>query len=337
LDINILAIETSCDETAAAVVKNGRYVLSNEIYSQIDIHAEYGGVVPEIASRNHTHKLPYIVDKAIKDSGLTIDEISAIAVTSGPGLVGALLTGVSYAKAFAYANKKPLIAVNHIEGHICSNYISHDALKPPFICLIVSGGHTHIVKVDENIKYTLLGQTRDDAAGEAFDKVARVLGLRYPGGPNLEKLALLGDAEKYKYPKGFKGEKHLDFTFSGVKTSVINHLHKMNQNEEAFKKQDIAASFQKNVVEILTDNTFKAVRNENMDIVCIAGGVSSNETLRKSLKARAKADGVTLYLPLKNYCTDNAAMIASAAYFRKNDVANLSLNANPSLRLEYEK
>jgi len=336
LDINILAIESSCDETAASVVKNGRYVLSNEIYSQIDIHAEYGGVVPEIASRNHTHKLPFIVNEAIDKSGLSIDDISGIAVTSGPGLVGALLTGVSFAKAFAYANKKPLIAVNHIEGHICSNYISDETFSPPFICLIVSGGHTHIVKVDTDNCYTLLGQTRDDAAGEAFDKVARVLGLRYPGGPNLEKLAKNGDSEKYKYPKSFRGEKHLDFTFSGLKTAVINHLHKMKQNDESYKPEDVAACFQKNVVEVLTNNTFEALRRQGINKLCVAGGVSSNEALRKSFTDRAKENNVELFLPNKIYCTDNAAMIGSAAYFKFNEGIDLTLNANPSLKLDFK-
>lgn len=333
----ILAIETSCDETAAAVVKNGREVLSNEIYSQIDIHAEYGGVVPEIASRNHTHKLPVVVKQALKDSGYTIDKIDAVAVTSGPGLVGALLTGVSFAKAYAYANKKPLIAVNHIEGHICSNYISNDNLKPPFICLIVSGGHTHIVNVSENNTYTLLGQTRDDAAGEAFDKIARVLGLAYPGGPNLEKLAKEGDSEKYIFPKGFKGEKHLDFTFSGLKTAVINRLYKMDQKGEAYNKADIAASFQKNVVEILTENTFEAAKREGMKKLCLAGGVSANGCLRESFIIRAKKEDIELFLPKSEYCTDNAAMIGSAAYFRMDEKGiGLSLNADPSLKLDFK-
>jgi N6-L-threonylcarbamoyladenine synthase len=337
LDKKILAIETSCDETAASVVKNGREVLSNEIYSQIDIHAEYGGVVPEIASRNHTHKLPFIVNKALEKSGYKIEEIDAVAVTYGPGLVGALLTGVSFAKAYAYANKKPLIPVNHIEGHICSNFISNLDLKPPFICLIVSGGHTHIVNVAEQNAYTLLGQTRDDAAGEAFDKVARVLGLKYPGGPNLEKLAVEGDGEKYIFPKGFKGEKHLDFTFSGLKTSVINKLHMMDQKYEEYNVADIAASFQKTVVDVLTKNTFEAIKREGAKKVCLAGGVSANGALRESFKNKAKEQGIELYLPKKEYCTDNAAMIASAAYFRMNNKGiELSLNANPSLKLEFK-
>jgi len=335
-EMKILAIETSCDETAAAVVRNGIEVLSNELYSQVEIHAEYGGVVPEIASRNHTHKLPTIVKKALKESGSDIEDIDAVAVTSGPGLVGALLTGVSFAKAYAYANKKPLIAVNHIEGHICSNYISSPALEPPFICLIVSGGHTHIVKVSKENAYTLLGMTRDDAAGEAFDKIARVLGLPYPGGPNLEKLSLGGDESKYIFPKGFKGEKHLDFTFSGLKTAVINKISNMEQRGESFEKADIAASFQKTVVDVLTGNTFEALKREGMNSVCLAGGVSANGVLRKSFERRAEKESIKLYLPKMEYCTDNAAMIASAAYFKNSASANLSLNANPSLKLEFE-
>jgi len=331
----ILAIETSCDETAAAIVRGGREVLSSAIYSQIDIHAEYGGVVPEIASRNHTLKLPGIVNQAIDESELTLGQIDAVAVTSGPGLVGALLTGVAFAKAFAYANQKPLISVNHIEGHICSNFITHKNLKPPFVCLIVSGGHTHVVVVDESFGYRLLGMTRDDAAGEAFDKVARVLGLPYPGGPHLEALAKQGDETAYQFPRGFKRETHLDFTFSGLKTAVINQVNTLEQKGKVYNKADIAASFQKAVVDVLTDNTFEAAKRERMKTVCLAGGVSANGALRKSFEARAKVDDVSLYLPDMAYCTDNAAMIASAAYF-KPQIADLTLNADPSKKLMFE-
>ncbi len=332
----ILAIETSCDETAAAVVKDGREVLSNAVYSQIDIHAAYGGVVPEIASRNHTHKLPVIVGEAIEKSGLKLAKIDAVAVTAGPGLVGALLTGVAFAKAFAFANQKPLIAVNHIEGHICSNFISHPDLNPPFICLIVSGGHTHIVRVGESFGLKLIGMTRDDAAGEAFDKVARVLGLPYPGGPHLEALAKDGDENAYRFPKGFRGETHLDFTFSGLKTAVINKLNTMEQSGEAYQKADVAASFQKTVIDSLAENTFEALSREKMDVVCLAGGVSANGALRERFKTEAEKAGVKLYLPDKAYCTDNAAMIASSAYFHPN-IAGLSLNADPSKQLNYEE
>lgn len=333
--MKILAIETSCDETAAAVVQDGRKTLSDEIYSQVSIHAQYGGVVPEIASRNHTQKLPFMVDAALQKAALTIDDIDAIAVTAGPGLVGALLTGVAFAKGYAYANHKPLIAVNHIEGHICSNFLSHKQLVPPMICLIASGGHTHIVNVDSSGEYTLLGMTRDDAAGETFDKIARVLGLAYPGGPNLEILAKEGDADAYVFPVSFRGEKHLDFSFSGLKTSVINKLNQMEQKGESYNKADVAASFQKNVVNVLTTNTFKAVKREGLNTVCLAGGVSANGALRAAFAKKAKEMGVKLYLPDMIYCTDNAAMIGAAAYF-KQQKAQLTLNANPSLKLTFK-
>jgi len=333
--MNILGIETSCDETAAAVVQDGRKTLSNEIFSQIDIHKAYGGVVPEIASRNHTKKLPVIVEAALTKAGMTITDIDAVAVTAGPGLVGALLTGVAFAKGFAFANHKPLLAVNHIEGHICSNFLSHKDLVPPMICLVVSGGHTHIVKVTDFGVYELLGMTRDDAAGEAFDKVARVLGLSYPGGPNLEKLAQEGNPDAYQFPVAYKGETHLDFSFSGLKTAVINQLHQMDQKGIAYNKADVAAAFQKNVVSVLTKNTFEALRREKMSTVCIAGGVSANGALRTAFEKRANEDGVKLYLPDLKYCTDNAAMIASAGYFRQEE-ADLTLNANPSLSLTFK-
>ena len=263
----ILGIETSCDETAAAIVQNGRDVRSNALYTQIAIHAQYGGVVPEIASRNHVEKLPYIVDEALRQADLRLEDVDALAVTAGPGLVGALLTGVSYAKALSYAAEKPLIAVNHIEGHISANYISHPSLQPPFICLIVSGGHTNLVKVQDYGKYQLLG----DAAGEAFDKVARILGLPYPGGPHLQKLAEQGDAHAYEFPRAFRGETHLDFSFSGLKTAVVNLVHRMEQKGEAFCKEDLAASFQRAAVQALIRNTFEAARREGMQrIVCCA-------------------------------------------------------------------
>ncbi len=331
--VAILAIETSCDETAAAVVVNGREVASNVLYSQIAIHAEYGGVVPELASRNHLEKLPYIVQEALGNAGCDLQNIDAVAVTQGPGLVGALLTGVSYAKALAYAANKPLIAVNHIEGHISANFITHKELVPPFICLVVSGGHTNIVKVADYGSYEPLGATRDDAAGEAFDKVARVLGLPYPGGPNLQKLAESGNKEAYVFPRPFRGETHLDFSFSGLKTAVINKIHTMEQKGEAYSRADIAASFQRAVAETLIKNTFEAARRENMKVVALAGGVSANEYLRGEAAGVA---GYRLFLPDVAYCTDNAAMIASAAYYRLRrgcPAAGLDLNADPSLKL----
>ncbi|MDL2237534.1 tRNA (adenosine(37)-N6)-threonylcarbamoyltransferase complex transferase subunit TsaD [Christensenellaceae bacterium OttesenSCG-928-K19] len=332
--VNILAIETSCDETAAAVVQNGREVLAEQLYSQADIHREYGGVVPEIASRSHVEKLPHIVPAAIDGAGGK-EQIDAVAVTYGPGLVGALLTGVSYAKALAYAWGKPLVPVNHIAGHICANYISHKELKPPFICLVISGGHTQIVKTLDYTSYETLGQTRDDAAGEAIDKVARVLGLPYPGGPNLQQLALAGDSARYEMPRVFKGESHLDFSFSGLKTAVINMLHRMDQAGEAYKKEDVAASFLKAVADTLANNTFEAARRQGMDVLAVAGGVSANTQVRQAFEARAAKEGIKLYFPEMKYCTDNAAMIASAGYYAYMDGrrGDMTLNAKPVLEL----
>ena len=332
-DINILAIETSCDETSAAVVKNGREVLSNIVYSQIDVHREYGGVVPEIASRNHIPKLPEVVMQALPDG---FDKVDAIAVTAGPGLLGALLTGVSYAKALAFALKKPLVAVNHIEGHISANFITHPDLAPPFLCLVVSGGHTQIVFVEGYCTYRLLGQTRDDAAGEAVDKAARVLGLPYPGGPHLEALARDGDAGAYPMSISFRGEDHLDFSFSGPKTAVINLLHRMQQKGEEYSREDMAASFQASIIKMLADNTFEAARREGAKKIALAGGVSANGALREAFLGRGKKSGARIYLPDPAYCTDNAAMIASAAYYRfeRGERAGLDLNAHAVLPLE---
>lgn len=332
-DVHILAIESSCDETAAAVVKNGREVLTNVVYSQIDIHKVYGGVVPELASRNHIPKLPEVVDQAVPEG---FENIDAIAVTAGPGLLGALLTGVSYAKALSFALKKPLIAVNHIEGHISANYISYLNLEPPFVCLVVSGGHTQIVLVRDYCSYELFGQTRDDAAGEAIDKVARVLGLSYPGGPNLELLAEEGNKKAYKMPRCFRGESHLDFSFSGPKTAVINLLHGIEQRKESFSRSDIAASFQNSVVGMLAENTFEAARRAGISKIALAGGVSANGTLRNEFIRRGKKENIEIFLPELRYCTDNAAMIASAAYYRyvKGERAGLDLNAVAVLPLE---
>lgn len=330
MDKKILAIETSCDETAAAVTI-GRSVISNAVYTQPD-HEKYGGVVPEIASRNHIKKLPYIIDEALSGASLSLSDIDAIAVTDGPGLVGALLVGVSYAKALCYSLNVQLIPVHHIEGHICSLYISHQELQPPFLCLVVSGGHSHIAVVQDYGKYRLLGKTRDDAVGEAFDKTARTLGLGYPGGPKLEQLAKSG-SNIYKYPRGFKAEKHLDFTFSGLKTAVINHMHNMDQKGEKYNKADIAASFQSEAIAFLADNTFEAAKREGINVVGIAGGVSSNEALRQEFENRAKCAKIKLYLPDKKYCTDNAAMIGCAASFAKVCEKPMELNANASKNL----
>lgn len=329
-DGRILAIETSCDETAAAVTQ-GRHVLSNAVFTQKG-HEEYGGVVPEIASRNHILKLPYIVDEALHAADTRFEELSAIAVTDGPGLIGALLCGVAYAKALSYYHSLPLIPVHHIEGHICSLYLSHETLEPPFLCLVVSGGHSHIAVVEDYGKYRLIGKTRDDAVGEAFDKTARALGLGYPGGPKLEALAREG-SPVFRYPRGFKGETHLDFTFSGLKTAVVNHMHNLQQRGEPFSKADIAASFQTEAVAFLADNTFEAARREGITKIGIAGGVSANGALREAFEIRAKNEGHTLYLPELRYCTDNAAMIGCAAAFSEPSTEPLRLNANASKML----
>ncbi len=332
--VTILAIETSCDETAAAVVRNGREVLSSALYSQIDIHKQYGGVVPEIASRNHVEKLPHIVKEALERSGAAWEEIDALAVTAGPGLVGALLTGVSYAKALAYALDKPLFAINHMEGHICANYITHPQLEPPFICLIASGGHTNIIKVCDYGVYEKMGQTRDDAAGEAFDKVARILGLSYPGGPNVQKLAEEGDPNRYVFARPFRGQTHLDFSFSGIKTAVVNLVHGMEMRKEPYSKADVAASFQKAVVELLLDNVFEAARRTGIKKIVLGGGVSANRELREQALRRQEANEI--YFPALCDCTDNAAMIASAAFYairRGCRAADLTLNADPSCEL----
>ena len=334
-DTLILGIESSCDETAASVVKNGRTVLSNVISSQIEIHKLYGGVVPEIASRNHIERINQVIQEALDEANVTLDDIDAIGVTYGPGLVGALLVGVAEDKAIAYARNLPLVGVHHIEGHVSANYIEHPDLEPPFLCAIVSGGHTHLVIVKDYGQFEILGRTRDDAAGEAFDKIARVLGMEYPGGPNLEKLARLGNADTYPMPKSFKGETHLDFSFSGLKTAVINLVHNMEQKDVAYRKEDIAASFQKAVVSALVKNTFEAARRTGVGQVALAGGVSANGALREAARIQAKEQGLELYLPWMEYCTDNAAMIGSAAFYRllAGEQADLSLNACPSLKL----
>lgn len=333
-DILILAIESSCDETAAAVVKNGRDVLSNVINSQIDIHKRYGGVVPEIASRCHLEAIDTVIDEALAQAGVTLDALDAVAVTYGPGLVGALLVGVSEAKAIAYAAKKPLIAVHHIRGHIMANLIAHKELEPPFLCLVASGGHSHIVHVKSYTDFSVLGRTCDDAAGEAYDKVARVLGLGYPGGPLIDKLAKEGDPAAVQFPR-VRMANPLDFSFSGVKTAVINHLHKLEQKGEAYNKADIAASFQAAVVDVLCSHTVQAALEAGADKCALAGGVAANSALRAQMERVCGEHGISFYVPPMALCTDNAAMIGCAAYYQYlcGDFAGLDLNAVASLEL----
>ena len=334
-DILILGIETSCDETAAAVVKNGREVLSNVINSQIDIHKQYGGVVPEIASRCHIEAVNVVIDEALEKAGVTFSDIDAIAVTYGPGLVGALLVGVSTAKALAYALKKPLVHVHHIKGHICANYVAHHDLKPPFICLVASGGHSHIVYAEDFMKYEIMGMTRDDAAGEAFDKIARILGLGYPGGPKIDKLAKEGNPNAFEFPRVKMANDSLDFSFSGVKTAVLNYLHKLDQNGETYNKADIAASFQDAVTDVLCEHTIEAALMKNSKIIAIAGGVAANSALRAKMTEMAGEKGIKVLYPEPVLCTDNAVMIACAGYYEylAGTRADLTLNAVPSLKL----
>ena len=335
-DVLILGIESSCDETAAAVVKNGREVLSNVINSQIDIHKRYGGVVPEIASRCHIEAVNTVIDEALEKAGVAFSDIDAIAVTYGPGLVGALLVGVSAAKALSYALKKPLVNVHHIKGHICSNYVAHHDLKPPFVCLVASGGHSHIVYAKDFLEYEIMGMTRDDAAGEAFDKIARVLGLGYPGGPKIDALAKEGNPHAVEFPRVKMAEDSLDFSFSGVKTAVINHIHKLDQKGEEYNKADIAASFQEAVCDALVSHTIEAANRKNLKTVVIAGGVASNSALREKMATEAKKRGIDVLYPPPVLCTDNAVMIASAGYYEyiSGVRADMRLNAVASLPLE---
>ena len=330
----ILGIETSCDETSAAVVSDGRDVLSNVIATQIDIHKKYGGVVPEIASREHLSIINAVVDEAIEKAGITLSDIDAIATTYAPGLVGALLVGVSTAKALAYSLKIPLIPVHHIRGHICANYISHKDLEPPFVTLVASGGHSHIIHVKDYTTYEILGQTRDDAAGEAFDKVARVLGLGYPGGPKVDKLAKEGNEDLISFKKTSFGKNNFDFSFSGIKTGVINYLHNAQQKGEVVNSADLAAGFQKNVVETLVDNLLGAADISGVNKVAIAGGVACNSRLRQELEKRK--NGYEIYYPEPILCTDNAAMIACSGYYEmlSGQKADLSLNAIPFLAVD---
>ncbi|MFI3228642.1 MAG: tRNA (adenosine(37)-N6)-threonylcarbamoyltransferase complex transferase subunit TsaD [Bacillota bacterium] len=331
-DYLILSIESSCDETAVAVVR-GRYIVSSVISSQIEIHKRFGGVVPEIASRNHALQIKHIVDEAMQKAGVTFDDISAIAVTYGAGLLGALLVGVSYAKALAYTLELPLIAVSHIKGHIAANYIATPDLEPPFVCLLASGGHTEVLKINSFNDIEVLGETQDDAVGEAFDKVARVLGLPYPGGPEIERLAKEG-APSYKLPRAFKGEKHLNFSFSGLKTAVINMVSNMTQRGEVVNRADLACSFQTEAVGVLVDHAIEGAKRSGINTIALAGGVGANTALRKKLQEEGAKHNIRILLPPKILCTDNGAMIGVAAYEAiklGEQPADLTLDADPAV------
>ncbi len=330
-NVRILAIESSCDETAAAVVEDGHRVLSNIIYSQIDLHTLYGGVVPEIASRKHIEKINPVIEAALSEAGCTLSDIGAVAVTYGPGLVGPLLVGVAEAKAIAFAAKRPLIGVHHIKGHICANYIEHEDLKPPFMTLVVSGGHTHLVRVADYGEYEVIGRTRDDAAGEAFDKVARAIGLGYPGGPKIDEAAKQGDCNAIEFPRAKVNGSDYDFSFSGLKSAVLNYLNHAQMTGDAVNTYDIAASFQKAVVDVLTEHAVMAVKQYKINDFALAGGVASNSALRASMADACRSLGVRFYCPSPVYCTDNAAMIGVAAYheYVKGNFADYSLNAVP--------
>lgn len=334
-DILILGVETSCDETAVSVVKNGRCVMSNVISSQIELHKLYGGVVPEIASRKHIEKINQVIEEALSEAKVTLENIDAIAVTYGPGLVGALLIGVAAAKAISYAARKPLVGVHHIEGHISANYIEHPDLEPPFLCLIVSGGHTHLVLVKGYGEYEIIGKTRDDAAGEAFDKVARAIGLGYPGGPKIDRLATEGNKEAIKFPRAKVEGAEFDFSFSGVKSAVLNHINGCKMKNEPIQEADIAAAFQESVVDVLVTRTVAAAKSYDMKKVAMAGGVASNSALREGMEKACKINGLELFYPSPIFCTDNGAMIGVAGYYEymKGTVHGLDLNAVPSLRI----
>ena len=333
-DVYILGIESSCDETAAAVVKNGREVLSNIISSQIVIHRKFGGVVPEIASRKHIENIMPVIDEALQQANVTLDDIDAVAVTYGPGLVGALLVGLSAAKSLAWATDKPLIGVNHLEGHVFANFLTDPELEPPFMALVVSGGHTALLKVTGYNSFEMLGQTRDDAAGEAFDKIARVMGLQYPGGPEIEKLALDGNLHAIEFPVA-KLDAPYEFSFSGLKSAVINYLHNQEQAKREINRADVAASFQYAVTNALVQKAVRAMKDTGLKKIVLAGGVSANKTLQTTL-AKAMSDiGAELVAPMPILCTDNAVMIACRGYFmyQAGMESPLDLNAVPSLKL----
>ncbi len=331
----ILALESSCDETAAAVVREGRQVLSNVISSQIPIHQIYGGVVPEIASRKHMENIDPVILQALAEAGMTWEDVDAIAVTYGPGLVGALLVGLAEAKALAYSLHKPLLGVHHIKGHIAANYITNPEWEPPFLCLVVSGGHTHLVHVKDYENYTIIGKTKDDAAGEAFDKVARAIGLGYPGGPQIQEAAEGGNPEAIHFPRPCLDEEGWDFSFSGLKSAVLNYLNQQEMKKGGYDQADVASSFQAAVVEVLTEKTIQAARSLGITKVAIAGGVSANRPLRESLEQACRQNGFEFCVPEFIYCTDNAAMIACAAYYtyEQGESSRSDLNADPNLVL----
>ena len=334
-DVYILAIESSCDETAAAVVKNGREVLSNIIYSHIALHTEYGGVVPEIASRKHIEKINQVIEQALSEAHMELKEMDAIAVTYGPGLVGALLVGVSAAKAISFASGIPLVGVHHIEGHISANYIENKELEPPFVCLVVSGGHSHLVVVKDYGEYEILGRTRDDAAGEAFDKVARAIGLGYPGGPKIDKISKEGNPEAIHFPRAKVAEAEYDFSFSGLKSAVLNYLNSCQMKGEEINRADVAASFQKAVIDVLVEHSMDAVKRYGFNKFAIAGGVASNSSLRAAFETACTERNIQFYHPSPIFCTDNAAMIGTAGYYEfiKGVRSGYDLNAVPNLKL----
>ena len=335
-DILTLGIESSCDETAAAVVLNGRTVLSNVISTSLDLHKTYGGVVPEIASRKHVEFIMPAIDEALNKAGVKTKDIDYIGVTYGPGLIGALLVGLSAAKSLAWAWNKPLVPVHHIEGHISANFLQYPDLEPPFVCLVASGGHSHIVNVKDYGKFEILGRTRDDAAGEAYDKISRALGLGYPGGPIVDKMALEGNPEAVKFPRVHFKDSY-DFSFSGVKTAVLNYLNKANMQGEEISVPDVCASFQSAVIDVLSENAFKAVKDLGYDKIALAGGVASNRQLRETMEKEAGKKGVSFYRPSPILCTDNGAMIAAAAYYagtKKQRFAGLDLNAYANVSIE---
>jgi N6-L-threonylcarbamoyladenine synthase len=334
-DIITIGIESSCDETSAAVIRNGREILSNVISSQIDIHKKFGGVVPEVASRKHVEVISNVIKEAMDEAKIELKDIDVVASTFGPGLVGALLVGLSTAKGLALSLGKPFVGVNHIEGHICANYLAHSDLEPPFTCLVVSGGHTHLVYVKGYGEYEILGKTRDDAAGEAYDKVARSIGLGYPGGPLIDNLAKEGDKFAINFPRVYLEEDSLDFSFSGLKSAVLNYLNKMKMQQVDIVKEDVAASFQHAVVEVLVHKAVKAAKVQKTNTLCLAGGVASNSALRLELEKRCIKEGIRFLYPPHVLCTDNAAMIACAGYFEymEGRVSKLSINAVPSLKI----
>ncbi len=334
-DVLILAIESSCDETSIALVRNGRDVVANIVSSQIDIHKLFGGVVPEVASRNHIKNITAVLDEALKVSGKSLKDVDAVAVTYGAGLMGALLVGVNFAKTLAYALKVPLIAVSHVHGHIGANYISHLDLTPPFLCLMVSGGHTAIIDVQDYCKFNLIGSTVDDSVGECFDKVARVLGLPYPGGPSIDKLAKLGkDNIKFNYKTPLKDT--YNFSFSGLKTAVVNFVHNKEQKKESFSREDLACSFQELVTDELCTKTMRACKQLNKTKLVVAGGVGANSRLREKLQQKCEENGISIYLPALKFCTDNAAMIGAIAYYyilAGIGLADLTLTAKPTVSI----